>query len=243
MNSVGVRFEFCQKLDTFAEVSHDPCMQISGSTVPVTWKTRQLHHFEITVRSVFSLDKPVKADSHIPCRFPAMPSFPFDLHSAAVSDSHLPCHAHCMLRPCRSSQGHGTARPSRDDLCATCPSTVSGYHAEFHEGCNQKHTNLRCRWPVWNQKRLSGTRKGVVAAHYKKKLLKCWTSSSDIPATTRTFTKDTALSEHGRGTAWHGRGTACFNVPSSWYPFLLFSRAARRKVRSCKWGQLYIICY
>ena len=41
-------------------------------------------------------------------------SFPFDLHSAAVSDSYLPCHAHAMLRPCRSSQGHSTARPSLD---------------------------------------------------------------------------------------------------------------------------------
>ena len=41
-------------------------------------------------------------------------SFPFDLHSAAVSDSHVPSHAHAMLRPCLSSQGHGTARPSLD---------------------------------------------------------------------------------------------------------------------------------
>ena len=43
-------------------------------------------------------------------------SSPFDLHSAAVSDSHLPCRAHAMLWPCLSSQGHGTARPSRDGL-------------------------------------------------------------------------------------------------------------------------------
>ena len=78
-------------------------------------------------------------------------SFPFDLHSAAVSDSHLPCpcHAHAILRPCRSSQGHGTARLSRDGLWATCPrSASSGYHTESHEGCCQKDTNLRCRWPV-----------------------------------------------------------------------------------------------
>ena len=60
-----------------------------------------------------------------PCHAPTMPffsrsqhstavdvSFPFDLHSAAVSDSHLPCHAHAMHRPCRSSHGHSTARPS-----------------------------------------------------------------------------------------------------------------------------------
>jgi len=30
-----------------------------------------------------------------------------------------------------------------------------------------------------------------------------------FPATTRTFTKDTALLKQGRGVAWHGRGTAC----------------------------------
>jgi len=47
-----------------------------------------------------------------------------------------------MPRPCRSSQGHGTARPSRDGLWATClHSASSGYHAEFHEDCYQKHTN------------------------------------------------------------------------------------------------------
>jgi hypothetical protein len=100
----------------------------------------------------------LKADSHIICRAHAVPlrvqnvSFLFDLHSAAVSDSHLPCQAYAMLRPCRSSQSHGTARPSRDGLWATCPrSASSGYHEEFQEGCYQKHTNLRCRWPVWNQ--------------------------------------------------------------------------------------------
>ena len=63
-----------------------------------------------------------------------------------------PCRAHAMLWPCRSSQGQGTERPSRDGLWATCPlSASSGYHSEFHEGCYQKHNNLRCRWPVWNQ--------------------------------------------------------------------------------------------
>jgi hypothetical protein len=60
-------------------------------------------------------------------------------------------------------------------MWATCTrSASSGYQAEFHEGCYQKHTN-----PL----------------NYR-------TSSSDIPATTRTFTKDTALSDNGRGAAW-----------------------------------------
>jgi hypothetical protein len=54
-----------------------------------------------------------------------------------------PRRAHAMLWPCSSSQGHGTARPSRDGLWATCPrSASSGYHAEFHEDCYQKHTTL-----------------------------------------------------------------------------------------------------
>jgi hypothetical protein len=53
-----------------------------------------------------------------------------------------PCRAHAMLWPCRSSPGHGIARLSIDGLWATCPrSASSGYHAEFHEYCYQKHTN------------------------------------------------------------------------------------------------------
>jgi len=79
-------------------------------------------------------------------------SFPFDLHNAAVFYSHLPCHAHAMLRPCRSSQGHGIVRPSRDGLWAICLlSASSGYHVEFNEGCYQTHSSLMCRWPAWHQ--------------------------------------------------------------------------------------------
>ena len=48
------------------------------------------------------------------------------------ADSHITCRAHAVLWQCRSSQGHGTARPSIDGLWATCPrSASSGYHAEF----------------------------------------------------------------------------------------------------------------
>jgi hypothetical protein len=61
-------------------------------------------------------------------------------------------------------------------MWVTCPHSASScYHAEFHEGCYQKHT----------------------------KLLNCRTSSSDISGTTLTFTKDTTLSENGMGAAWH----------------------------------------
>jgi hypothetical protein len=56
----------------------------------------------------------------------------------------------------------------------------------------------------------------VVAAHYKNEdLLHCGLAVRIFPATMRTFTKDTALSEQDRGAVWHvwitarsGRGTA-----------------------------------
>jgi hypothetical protein len=94
----------------------------------------------------------LKADSHIACRAHAMPC----RCGFRMCPSHLiytvrPClihTCHTMLRPCRSSQGDGTARPLRDCLWAACRrSAYSGYCAEFYEGY-QKHTNLRCRWPV-----------------------------------------------------------------------------------------------
>ena len=109
------------------------------------------------------------------------------------------CPAHAMLWPSRSSQGHGTARTSRDGLWATNPlSATSGYRMQFHEDCYQKYTNLKCRWPVWNQKRLSWTSKRVVVAHYKKDdLLNCWISSSDISGYHADFHE-----RHGTVGAW-----------------------------------------
>ena len=87
-------------------------------------------------------------------------SFSFDLHSAAVSNSHLPCH---------SSQGHGTACPSRQDPWANCPhSAISGYHVELHEDIRHipmSDADGQCE----TKHRLAWTRKRVVAAHYKKR--------------------------------------------------------------------------
>ena len=48
-------------------------------------------------------------------------SLPFDLQSATVSDSLLSCHVHVMLRPCRSSQGQSTGRPSLDGRAVLWP--------------------------------------------------------------------------------------------------------------------------
>ena len=79
----------------------------------------------------------------------------------------------------------------------------SRYHVEFHEVIRRipiSDAGDQCE----TEHRLSWTRKRVVAAHYKKDdLLHCWSSSRIFPATTRTFTRDAALSEQGRGAAWH----------------------------------------
>jgi hypothetical protein len=67
-------------------------------------------------------------------------------------------------------------QPTKDDMWATCPrSASSDYHTEFHEGCYQKHTN------PFNFR----------------------TSNPDISDYHANFAKDTALSEHGRSSAWH----------------------------------------
>jgi len=129
-----------------------------------------------------------------------------------------------MFWPCRSSQCHGTARLSTDGLWATCSrSASSGYHAEFHEGCYQKHTNLRCRWPVWNQTTfVIDQEKSGSSTLLKDNLLNCWTSSSDISGYHSEFHERQgtigAWQGHGRGTAWerHRHGMLCVNRPLVW---------------------------
>jgi len=99
----------------------------------------------------------IKADSHIACRAHAVPLpcraakglkcvFPIWFTRCGRVWFTLamlrPCRAYAMLWPCSSSQGHGTARPSRDVLWANCRlSASSGFHADFYEDCYQKHTN------------------------------------------------------------------------------------------------------
>ena len=169
-----------------------------------------------------------KADSHITCRAHVVP---LPCHAAKGLEWVFPiwftqcgpvCFTLAMPRPCHplpchSSKCHGAAWPSRKSLWTNCPrSASSGYHAEFREVVIRRIPISDAGGQCETKHRLSWTRKIVVAAHYKKDdLLHCWTSSRIFPATMRTFTKDTALSEQGRGAAWHvwinarhGRGTA-----------------------------------
>ena len=102
----------------------------------------------------------LKTDSHISCLAHAAHAFPLPCRATKGLECVFPmwftqcslvwftlampcpCCAHEMLWPCRSSQGHGTARPSTDGLWVTCPRSASSvYHAEFHEDGYQKHTD------------------------------------------------------------------------------------------------------
>ena len=129
-------------------------------------------------------------------------SFPFDLHSAAMSDSHLSCHTHAIpdhaiLLKATAQHGHRVT---------PCGPTVNVWHLP---AITRSSTKLLSDIPISDagnqcetKHRLTWTRKRVVAAHYKKDdLLYCGLAVRIFPATTRTFTKDTALSEQGRGAA------------------------------------------
>jgi hypothetical protein len=64
----------------------------------------------------------------------------------------LPCHEYAFLKPISPGSRQGMcelASASRGGMLATCQcSAYSCYHAEFQDSCYQKHTDLRCRWPV-----------------------------------------------------------------------------------------------
>ena len=162
--------------------------------------------------------RPLKADSHIACRAHAIPLtwdaanglecvFPIWLTQCGrvwfTLTLPCPCCAQAMLWPRSSSQGHGTARLSRDGPWATClHSASSSYHAEIHKDCYQKHIN-----PPYNNPYLHLYR--VVAAHYKKDdLLYCWTKSLDISGYHADFHKG-----HGNVRAGQGHGMARVNRP------------------------------
>jgi hypothetical protein len=92
-------------------------------------------------------------------------------------------------------------------MWATCPHSVSsGYHAEFREGCYQKHTNpLNCRN---SRSASSGYHAEFHESYYQEHTnpLKCRTSSSDISDYHADF-------HEGQGIIgeWQGRGLACVN--------------------------------
>ena len=143
----------------------------------------------------------------LPCRSPAMPC----RQVFRICLSHLiytvrPCLIHiCHAAPIPSPTMPFFSRPRHSmavekSLWTNCPrSASSGYHAEFHE------VVIR-RIPISDaggQCETKHEEKSGSSTLQKRGLLQCWTSSRIFPATMRTFTKDTALSEQGRGAAWY----------------------------------------
>jgi hypothetical protein len=128
-------------------------------------------------------------------------SFPFDLHGAAVSDSHLPCRARAVLLKATAQDGRpetACGRPARVRLlpATTRSSTKVVIRSIISDAGGQCET-----------KRLSWTRKRVVAAHYKKDtLLNLWTSSLDISGYHADFHEG-----HGAVGTGQVRGMACVN--------------------------------
>jgi hypothetical protein len=106
--------------------------------------------------------------------------FPFDLHSAAVLDSHMPCRAHAMPHQCRSERNFSRPRYSAGwawyGICELALA-VQGRHVGDLPALVVIRS-IPIRQTV-----------GLVVRVF--------------PATARTFTKDTALSQNGRRTARH----------------------------------------
>ena len=124
-------------------------------------------------------------------------SFPFDLQSAAVSDSHLPCRAHAIPDHAvllKVTAQHGLERLlARVRLLPATRRSSTKVLSDAHQSQMQVASvkpNTVCM-----------DEESVVAEYYKEDSVGL--AVRIFPATMRTFTKDKALSEHGRRAAWH----------------------------------------
>ena len=131
-----------------------------------------------------------------------------------MSDSHLPCHAHAMLRPCRSSQGHGRARVPRETV---------GYLPAFGFFRLPRGVPRKLLSDAYQSQMQVASVKPNNVCHGRGKYITnkriCYTVGLAVrifPATMRTFTKDTALSKHGRGAAWHVRMNVRHGSGTAW---------------------------
>ena len=159
-----------------------------------------------------------KADSHIACRAHAVPLpcraakslecvFPIwftQCGRVGIYTCHampMPCSDHAVLL-------NSTAQHVRRETACGVPARV-----RLLPATTRSSTKVIIRSILISDadgqcetKRLSWTRKRVVAASYKKDdLLNCWTSSSDISGYHADFREG-----HGTIRAWHGGRTACY---------------------------------
>ena len=103
-----------------------------------------------------------------------------------------PCRAHAMLWACRSSQGHGTAV----ERWPVGYLTAFGF---FRLPYGVPRRLLSEAYQSSSQRSIPTNVKSGGSTLQKAVGLAVWIFSG----TTRTLTKDTALSEQGRGAAWH----------------------------------------
>jgi hypothetical protein len=144
----------------------------------------------------------VKANSHIACHAYAVP---LSCHAAEGLECVFPIwftqcgrvwYTRAMLWPCRSSQGHGTVRPSRDGLWTIFPWRL--LRATMHSSMKIVIRSV----PVL----LTMVHTYKTTNYKKDDMLNCWTSSSDISGYHTDF-------HEGCGTVGvrqgNGMGTAC----------------------------------
>ena len=129
-----------------------------------------------------------------------------------------PCYDHAVLLKATAQQVRRETACGLPARVRLLPATTRCFTKVVTRSISISDASGQCE----NKQRWSWTRKRVAAAHYKKDdLSNCWLAVRIFPATMRTFTKDTALSEHGRGAAWHvwingiawqgnDMGTACY---------------------------------
>jgi hypothetical protein len=117
-------------------------------------------------------------------------SFPFDLHSAAVFDSHIPCRARAMPRCSVSDYSKTTAQ--------------RGIGMAWHLKISIGRPQTACGRPARVRPLPATTRSSTKVVIRSMQIRYTLGLAVGIfPATTRTLTEDTALSENGRGVAWH----------------------------------------
>jgi hypothetical protein len=141
-------------------------------------------------------------------------------HVALKANSHIPCRFHAVPLPCRSAKGLDCVFPHliytvRSCLIHTCHAVPLPCHDLPFRKRSLKATaqrGMRTAWFVWIS---IGRPQTACGRPVRFRLLPATSRSSTkvvtgsrlavriFPSTTRTFTKDTALSENNRVAAWH----------------------------------------
>ena len=118
------------------------------------------------------------------------------------------CHA--MLRPCRSSQGHGTARPSRQPVgCLLAFGFFRLTHGVPRSTLPEAYqSQMQVASVKPNSFVMDEEKSGSNTLQKKDDPLNCWISGSDISGYHADFHEG-----HGTIWAWHGHCMLCVNRP------------------------------